>query len=500
MFSKILIANRGEIACRVIRACREMRIATVAVYSDADRDALHVRMADEAVNIGPPPSGESYLRGEKIIAAAKATCAEAIHPGYGFLSENAAFVREVKAAKLTFIGPPPEAMEAMGGKISARKIAIDAGVPVVPGMTEPLNSYEEARETAASMGYPVMLKASAGGGGKGMRFVESEADLKSALETAQSEAMAGFGDDAVYVEKAVMRPRHIEIQVFSDTHGNHVHLGERECSIQRRHQKVVEEAPSPINSEELRAEMGACAVKVAAAVNYVGAGTVEFLVSDVDRSFYFLEMNTRLQVEHPVTELVTGIDLVREQIRVAAGEKLSFTQSDISLTGHAIECRVYAEDPENKFLPSPGRITRLRLPHGPGVRDDGGVYEGAEVSIYYDPMISKFCVHGRDRAEAIDRMRRALAEYEVGGIKTTLPFFRELMDDAEFIEGKLDTGFIPRFNDRRKVGETTEIERDIAIIAAALAYSEPKTVEMAVSGNSSKWGSVSREMALSNRL
>lgn len=500
MFKKILIANRGEIACRVIRACREMRIATVAVYSDADRDALHVRMADEAVNIGPPPSGESYLRGEKIIAAAKATCAEAIHPGYGFLSENAAFVREVKAAKLTFIGPPPEAMEAMSGKISARKIAIDAGVPVVPGMTEPLNSYEEARETAASMGYPVMLKASAGGGGKGMRFVESEADLKSALETAQSEAMAGFGDDAVYVEKAVMRPRHIEIQVFSDTHGNHVHLGERECSIQRRHQKVVEEAPSPINSEELRAEMGACAVKVAAAVNYVGAGTVEFLVSDVDRSFYFLEMNTRLQVEHPVTELVTGIDLVREQIRVAAGEKLSFTQSDISLTGHAIECRVYAEDPENKFLPSPGRITRLRLPHGPGVRDDGGVYEGAEVSIYYDPMISKFCVHGRDRAEAIDRMRRALAEYEVGGIKTTLPFFRELMDDAEFIEGKLDTGFIPRFNDRRKVGETTEIERDIAIIAAALAYSEPKTVEMAVSGNSSKWGSVSREMALSNRL
>lgn len=500
MFSKILIANRGEIACRVIRACREMRIATVAVYSDADRDALHVRMADEAVNIGPPPSGESYLRGEKIIAAAKATCAEAIHPGYGFLSENAAFVRDVTAAGLTFIGPPPEAMEAMGGKISARRIAIDAGVPVVPGMTEPLNSYEEAHETAASMGYPVMLKASAGGGGKGMRFVESEADLKAALETAQSEAMAGFGDDAVYVEKAVMRPRHIEIQVFSDTHGNHVHLGERECSIQRRHQKVVEEAPSPINSEELRAEMGACAVKVAAAVNYVGAGTVEFLVSDVDRSFYFLEMNTRLQVEHPVTELVTGIDLVREQIRVAAGEKLSFTQSDISLTGHAIECRVYAEDPENNFLPSPGQITRLRLPRGPGIRDDGGVYEGAEVSIYYDPMISKFCVHGRDRAEAIDRMRRALAEYEVGGIKTTLPFFRELMDDAEFIEGKLDTGFIPRFNDRRKVGETTEIERDIAIIAAALAYSEPKTVEMAVSGNSSRWGSVSREMALSNRL
>ncbi|MBK9216558.1 MAG: acetyl-CoA carboxylase biotin carboxylase subunit [Chloracidobacterium sp.] len=502
MFSKILIANRGEIACRVIRACREMRFGTVAVYSDADCDALHVRMADEAVHIGPPASSESYLRGDKIIAAAKATGAEAIHPGYGFLSENAAFVREVTAAGLTFIGPPPEAMEAMGGKISARKIAIDAGVPVVPGMTEPLNSYEEARETAASMGYPVMLKASAGGGGKGMRFVECEADLKSALATAQAEAMAGFGDDAVYVEKAVVRPRHIEIQIFSDTHGNHVHLGERECSIQRRHQKVVEEAPSPINSAELRAEMGACAVKVAAAVNYVGAGTVEFLVSDVDRSFYFLEMNTRLQVEHPVTELVTGIDLVREQIYVAAGEKLSFTQDDICLTGHAIECRVYAEDPENNFLPSPGRITRLRLPHGPGVRDDGGVYEGSEVSIHYDPMISKFSVHGRDRAEAIDRMRRALAEYEVAGIRTTLPFFRELMDDTEFVDGKLDTGFIPRFNERRKSGDAGEAERDIAIIAAALTYSEPKKTEASSSdnGNSSKWGRVGREMALANRL
>ncbi|MBP9664184.1 MAG: acetyl-CoA carboxylase biotin carboxylase subunit [Pyrinomonadaceae bacterium] len=500
MFSKILIANRGEIACRVIRACREMRIAAVAVFSDADRDALHVRMADEAYHIGASASSESYLRGDKIIEAAKAAGAAAIHPGYGFLSENAAFVRDVTAAGLTFIGPAPDAMEAMGGKISARKIAIAADVPVVPGMTEPLASYEEARETAATMGYPVMLKASAGGGGKGMRFVGSEADLKSALETAQSEAMAGFGDESIYVEKAVMRPRHIEIQVFSDTHGNHVHLGERECSIQRRHQKVVEEAPSPINSAELRSEMGACAVKVAAAVNYVGAGTVEFLVSDVDRSFYFLEMNTRLQVEHPVTELVTGIDLVREQILVATGEKLSFTQDDVSLTGHAIECRVYAEDPENNFLPSPGRITRLRLPHGPGVRDDGGVYEGCEVSIHYDPMISKLSVHGRDRAEAIDRMRRALAEYEVAGIKTTLPFFRELMDDSEFIEGKLDTGFIPRFNERRKGSEVDEIDRDVAIIAAALAYSEPKKVETAVSENSSKWGRVSREMALSNRL
>ena len=474
MFNKILIANRGEIACRVIRACREMKIGTVAVYSDADKDALHVRMADEAFHIGPPPSSESYLRREKIIEVAKSACAEAIHPGYGFLSENADFVREVTKAGITFIGPPPEVMEGMGGKMSARKIAIEAGVPVVPGTTEPLTSFEDAKETAASFGYPVMLKASAGGGGKGMRLVSDENELKNALEASQSEALASFGDDAVYVEKAIVRPRHIEIQVFSDKYGNHVHLGERECSIQRRHQKVIEEAPSPINSAELRAEMGACAVKVAEAVGYVGAGTVEFLVSDLDRSFYFLEMNTRLQVEHPVTELVTGIDLVREQINVAWGEKLSFSQEDIKLTGHAIECRVYAEDPENNFLPSPGRITRLRLPQGPGVRDDGGVYEGAEVSIYYDPMISKFAVFGKDRPEAIDRMRRALVEYEVGGIKTTLPFFRQIMEDRGFIEGKLDTGFISRFNERKKPVEPDEVTRDMAMIAATLKYSRSK--------------------------
>ena len=502
MFKKILIANRGEIACRVIRACREMKIKTVAVYSEADANALHVRMADEAYLIGAPPSNESYLRWEKIIEVAQKSGAEAIHPGYGFLSENSEFVREVTNQGITFIGPPPEAMEGMGGKMSARKIALEANVPIVPGTTEPLKNYEEAREIAASFGYPVMLKASAGGGGKGMRLVENEHDLKNALEAAQSEAIASFGDDAVYVEKAIVRPRHIEIQIFSDKHGNHVHLGERECSIQRRHQKVIEECPSPINSEELRRKMGECAVLVAKAVNYVGAGTVEFLVSDLDKSFYFLEMNTRLQVEHPVTELVTGIDLVREQINVAWGEKLSFTQDEIKMNGHAIECRVYAEDPENNFLPSPGKITRLRLPQGSGVRDDGGIYEGSEISIYYDPMISKFCVFGRNRAEAIDRMRRALQEYEVGGIKTTLPFFREVVEDAEFIEGKLDTGFIPRFNERRVKSETSEVEKDMALIAAALANSN-KLAAAQVQTNvsqTSRWAMAGRLAAFSNRI
>jgi len=504
MFKKILIANRGEIACRVIRACREMKIATVAVYSEVDKNALHVRMADEAYFIGAPPSAESYLRWEKIIEVAKKSGAEAIHPGYGFLSENSEFVREVTNQGITFIGPPPEVMEGMGGKISARKIAIAANVPVVPGTTEPLKNFEEAHEIAASFGYPVMLKASAGGGGKGMRLVENESDLKNALEAAQSEATASFGDDAVYVEKAIVRPRHIEIQVFSDKHGNHVHLGERECSIQRRHQKVIEECPSPINSEELRQKMGECAVMVAKAVDYVGAGTVEFLVSDLDKSFYFLEMNTRLQVEHPVTELVTGIDLVREQINVAFGEKLSFTQDDIKMNGHAIECRVYAEDPENNFLPSPGKITRLRLPQGSGVRDDGGIYEGSEISIFYDPMISKFCVFGRNRAEAIDRMRRALQEYEVGGIKTTLPFFREVVEDAEFIEGKLDTGFISRFNERKKALEIDETERDMALIASALAFSNNQKTESTVTKNESetlsRWAIAGRTALHQNRL
>ncbi len=488
MFKKILIANRGEIACRIIRACRETGIGVIAVYSEADEASLHVRMADEAYLIGPAPSSESYLRGDRIIETAIKAGAEAIHPGYGFLSENADFARQVSAAGLTFIGPAPAAMEAMGGKISARRVAIEAGVPVVPGTTEPVTDLSVAMEAAASFGYPVMLKASAGGGGKGMRLVANSGELAPALDAARAESLASFGDEAVYIEKAIVRPRHIEIQVFSDQHGNHVHLGERECSIQRRHQKVIEECPSPINSSELRNAMGKCAVKVARAVNYVGAGTVEFLVSDVDKSFYFLEMNTRLQVEHPVTELVTGIDLVREQISVAAGRELSFRQEEVRFVGHAIECRVYAEDADNDFLPSPGRIKRLRIPQGPWVRDDGGVYEGGEVSIHYDPMISKFVAFGKDRREAIERLKRALSEYEIGGIKTTLPFFKRIVNDVEFIEGHIDTGFIERWKERVHDGTSDPINHDLAIAACAISRSRMTAArEITAPPTASKW-------------
>jgi acetyl-CoA carboxylase biotin carboxylase subunit len=513
MFRKILIANRGEIAMRIIRACRDMNISPVAVYSEADRGALHVRLADEAYEIGAAPSVESYLRIDRIIDAARRAGAEAIHPGYGFLAENAGFARAVNEAGIVFIGPTPEAMDLMGSKVNARRVAIAAGAPVVPGTTEPLNSYEEARGVAATLGYPVMLKASAGGGGKGMRFVSGEEELRSALETAQSEAAAAFGNAEVYLEKAVERPRHIEIQVFADTHGNFVHLGERECSIQRRHQKVVEECPSPINDESLRASMGQAAVEIARAADYVGAGTVEFLVSDVTRDFYFLEMNTRLQVEHPVTELVTGFDLVREQIMVAQGAPLSFKQEDVRWTGHAIECRVYAEDPDNNFMPSPGRINVLRVPSGAGVRDDGGVTQGTEVSIYYDPMISKLAAWGRTRTEAIDRLRRALDEYAVEGIKTTLPFFRAIVRDAEFIAGHLDTGFIPRFNERQAKADEQQEEasaefieqQDAALIAAALDYQHAQRKRQAASNHQpnteeqSRWRMAGRAAQLNSR-
>ncbi|HEV7682935.1 MAG TPA: acetyl-CoA carboxylase biotin carboxylase subunit [Pyrinomonadaceae bacterium] len=476
MFTKILIANRGEIAVRIIRACRDLGISPVAVYSDADAAAVHVGLCDEAVCIGPASSLESYLSIPAILAAAKSTNSEAIHPGYGFLAENADFARAIAEAGLAFIGPGAAAMEIMGSKTSARRAAIDAGVPIVPGTVTALNSLAEAKAVAEEFGYPVMLKASAGGGGKGMRLIATSAELRSGFESAQSEAAAAFGDSSVYLEKAVARPRHIEIQVFADRHGNVVHLGERECSIQRRHQKVIEECPSPINDPKLREAMGAAAVKLTRAVDYVGAGTIEFLVADETRDFYFLEMNTRLQVEHPVTELVTGIDLVREQITVAAGAPLSFSQEEVRWHGHAIECRVYAEDPENNFFPSPGLINYLRVPFGPGIRDDSGVELNSEVSIYYDPLISKLAAWGRTRNESIDRLRRALDEYEVGGIKTTLPFFREIVRDEEFRSARLDTGFIVRFNERREQRAETvapdQEQEDMAVIAAAIHYAK----------------------------
>jgi acetyl-CoA carboxylase biotin carboxylase subunit len=461
---------------RIIRACRDLNISPVAVYSEADAESVHVGLSDEAVCVGPAPSVDSYLKIQSIIDAAGKTNAEAIHPGYGFLAENADFAAAVSQAGLVFIGPPAHAMRIMGSKTSARRAAVDAGVPIVPGTVEPIGSIAEAERLAEKFGYPVMLKASAGGGGKGMRLVTTAKELRSAFDNAKSEAAGAFGDDSLYLEKAIDRPRHIEIQVFADTHGNVVHLGERECSIQRRHQKVIEECPSPINDPALREKMGDAAVKLARAVSYAGAGTVEFLVADATREFYFLEMNTRLQVEHPVTELVTGIDLVREQIMVADGAQLSISQADVDWQGHAVECRIYAEDPENNFFPSPGRISYLHVPFGPGIRDDSGVEMNSEVSIHYDPLISKLAAWGRSRDEAIDRLRRALDEYEISGIKTTLPFFRDIVRDEEFIAGRLDTGFITRFHARRQTPQPDMLdnttEQDVAIIAAALHYAQ----------------------------
>lgn len=499
MFKKVLIANRGEIAVRILRACREMGISPVAIFSEVDVDSLHVRMADEAVCVGPAASIQSYLNIPAVIEAAKKTKSEAIHPGYGFLAENAQFARAVTEAGLIFVGPTPNAMEVMGSKITARRAAADAGVPIVPGTVEPLTSLADAKTTAEQFGYPVMLKASAGGGGKGMRLVESPTNLASSFETAKAEASAAFGDSSLYLEKAVERPRHIEIQVFADTHGSVVHLGERECSIQRRHQKVIEECPSPINDSSLRHRMGEAAKTLARAVQYTGAGTVEFLLSDTTREFYFLEMNTRLQVEHPVTELVTGLDLVREQFRVANGEPLSFKQEDVEWRGHAIECRIYAEDPDNNFFPSPGRISYLREPSGPGVRVDSGVQTHSEVSIHYDPMVAKLAIWGSTRSEAIDRLARALDEYTVTGITTTLPFFRDVVKDAEFIDARLDTGFIPRFNERQsaQTKSTPVVETDLAIIAAALRFlrgQERRITPVAL--KSSRWKLAGRRSSL----
>jgi acetyl-CoA carboxylase biotin carboxylase subunit len=469
---KVLIANRGEIACRVMRACRELDLRTVAVFSDADRAAVHARMADEAVGIGPAPARDSYLVIDKIVDAIKKTGADAVHPGYGFLSENAAFAEAVAAAGATFIGPPPSAIRAMGGKTSARALMQAAGVPVVPGDNGPggkgFAGPAEARAAAARIGYPVMLKAAAGGGGRGMRLVDAEDKLEAALAGAQREAKASFGDDTVYIEKAIVRPRHIEIQVFGDEHGGAVHLYERDCSIQRRNQKVIEESPSPALDDDARARMGEVAVRAARSVGYVGAGTIEMLFDSATRGFYFLEMNTRLQVEHPVTELVTGVDLVRWQLAIAEGERLPMAQAEIPRRGAAIECRVYAEDPV-KFLPSPGTITSLRVPSGPGIRDDSGVTAGSVISVHYDPMISKLCAWADTRPAAVARMRRALAEYHVGGIRTNLPFHRQVMRHAAFLAGEYDTGFIDRHKAELAPAEPDDDTAELAAVAAALA-------------------------------
>ena len=467
MFKKILIANRGEIAVRVIRACHEMGIAAVAVYSEVDRAALHVRKADEAYPIGAAAAAESYLNIGKILDVARQSGAEAIHPGYGFLSENARFAEACVDAGVKFIGPTAAAMNAMGSKTRARQAMERAGVPFVPGTSRGLESIEEAEEVAARIGYPVMLKAAAGGGGKGMRLVHTPDQLKSSLEGARSEAERSFGDSEVYIERAIVNPRHIEMQILADEYGSTLYLGERECSLQRRHQKVLEEAPSPVVDAEMRRRMGEVAVRVARAANYTNAGTVEFLV-DPQKNFYFLEMNTRLQVEHPVTELVTGLDLVHLQIRIAAGEKLPLTQEDVQIRGHAMECRIYAEDPDNNYFPSPGKITLLLEPSGPGIREDSGMYEGWTVPMDYDPLLAKLIGYGSDRDEAIARLTRALGEYFVGGIKTNLSLFRRILANADFCAAKLDTGFLDRML-KQKDGQLEDSQAaQIAAIAAGI--------------------------------
>jgi acetyl-CoA carboxylase, biotin carboxylase subunit len=469
MFRKVLVANRGEIAVRVMRALREWEIASVAVFSDVDRCSQHVRIADEAVPIGPAESRQSYLNISRVVDAALRCGADAVHPGYGFLSENADFAQACVDAGLTFIGPSPEAIRTMGSKTAARALAREAGVPTVPGAPGAVGTSAEALSIAAQVGYPVLLKAAAGGGGKGMRLVHSAQEMEAALREASSEAERAFHDPRVYVEKAVIRPRHIEIQVLGDQHGNLIHLGERECSIQRRHQKVIEECPSPLMAQypELRQQMGEAALRAARAANYSNAGTVEFLV-DENRNFYFLEMNTRLQVEHPVTEWVTGVDLVHEQLRVAAGQPLRLRQEDIQWRGAALECRIYAEDPENQFFPSPGKITRLERPAGPGVRVDSGVYLGWTIPMEYDPLIAKLSVHAETRALAISRMRGALEEYSVDGVKTTIGFFHQILADAEFQAGTLHTSFLDEYFARRSPAMCPADAEEIAALVGAV--------------------------------
>ena len=469
MFKKILIANRGEIAVRVMRACREMGIRTVAVYSEVDRASLHVLYADEAYPIGPAPATESYLRIDRILEVARRSGAEAVHPGYGFLAENHQFAAACRDAELVFIGPPAEAMQLMGSKTASRQALRAASFPVVPGTYENLASIEQVRQAAQQVGYPLMLKASAGGGGKGMRRLTSPDELESAFHTARSEALNAFNDPGLYAERYLERPRHIEIQILGDHHGHLIHLGERECSLQRRHQKVMEEAPSPFVDAAMRAAMGETAVRIAKLARYTNAGTVEFLV-DPDRNFYFLEMNTRLQVEHPVTELVVGLDLVKEQIRIAAGEPLPLRQEDVRFQGAALECRLYAEDPDNNFFPSPGLIRRLRTPSGPGIREDTGVYEGWRVPLEYDPLLAKLIAWGKDRHEAIARIERALGEYHLEGIKTNLHFFRQVLQERDFIAGRIDTHYIDTLLGKDARAETKPVEdhERVAVLGAAL--------------------------------
>ncbi len=470
MIKKVLIANRGEIAVRVMRSCREMGIKSVAVYSEADRTSMHVRYADEAYFIGPSPSNESYLVIDKIIEVAKKSKADAIHPGYGFLSENAEFSNRCKNEGLIFIGPSAYAIDTMGDKITARQTMLKANVPVVPGTTEALKDIEEAKKVIKEIGLPVMVKASAGGGGKGMRLVKEEKDIESSINAAKSESMAAFNDDAIYVEKYIESPHHIEFQILADQHGNAIHLFERECSVQRRHQKVVEETPSPIMTPKVREEMGKHAVAAAKAVNYEGAGTIEFIVDD-QLNYYFLEMNTRLQVEHPITERVVGVDLVKQQILIASGEVLALKQEDLFQHGHAIECRIYAEDPDNNFMPSPGEIKHITEPLGLGVRHDGYVYEGYKIPMYYDPLISKLIVWANTREEAIARLKRALYNYKITGIKTSIKFLARILDCPEFIGGNYNTHFIDNnyaflMERRPPVGHF----EDVAVIAAFIDY------------------------------
>ena len=473
MFKKLLIANRGEIALRIMRSAKEMGIQTVAVYSEADRLSPHVRYADEAVFIGPAASSQSYLVFDKIIDACIQTGAQAIHPGYGFLSENAAFARRVKQEGLILVGPSPEAMEIMGNKLSAKAAAKKYQIPMVPGTEEAIQDIAVAKLRAEEVGFPILIKAAAGGGGKGMRIVENTADFEEQMNLAVSEAISSFGDGAVFIERYVSSPRHIEIQVLGDTKGNIVHLFERECSVQRRHQKVVEEAPSAVLSPALRKSMGECAVNVAKSCNYVGAGTVEFILEN-NTDFYFLEMNTRLQVEHPVTEMITGIDLVKEQLKIADGQALSFSQEDLKINGHAIELRVYAEDPCNNFLPDIGTLSTYKIPQGLGVRVDDGFEQGMEIPIYYDPMIAKLVTHGKDREEAMQRMIRAIDEYQITGIETTLPFGKFVMQHEAFRSGNFDTHFVGKYFTPEKLQHFNEEEAKAAAYVMARIMEEAK--------------------------